>query len=430
MNCLEGLKQLPDNCIDCVITSPPYHALRNYGTESQIWDEDKNCKHDWKEEKTRRPNGAGGESPKKKIKGNDDFQQIVDYNNRVSYSDFCIKCGAWKGQLGLEPDFKLFVKHLCDIFDEVKRVLKPTGTCFVNLGDSYSGSNGVGYKQTKTTQNTFIANSKENVNLRKQINKVDLLPDKCLAMIPSRFAIEMCNRGWILRNKIIWEKPNAMPSSASDRFTRSYEEIFFFTKQSRDYFFEQQFDPYTEPMNRWGGEQLKADGKSLWDEGTNQTTYRDRNLRPNSQGRNKREVWSIPTVGNPYGHFAMYPKELVETPIKAGCPEKICSSCGKIVTKKYKKIGEVQRRWSTENAENSPYEKQGSMQNIYEEDGYDICSCNKDFVSGIVLDPFMGAGTTAVIAKEMNRQYIGFELNPEYCKIAEQRLNEIFRGLF
>jgi site-specific DNA-methyltransferase (adenine-specific) len=211
------------------------------------------------------------------------------------------------------------------------------------------------------------------------------IPNKSLYLIPYRFAIEMQERGWIVRNLLIWHKPNVMPSSAIDRFTIDFEPVFFFVKnnktlywindktgeivnkcpkgiqgvegidwdwkevkefsseakikktshwRARDYYFEQQFDPYTKPMNRWGGDVLKADGESTWDEGTGQTTYRTRNMRPNPLGRNKRAVWTINTSPLKEAHFAIFPEELIITPIKAGCPPTRkayrCKKCGKI----------------------------------------------------------------------------------------------------
>jgi site-specific DNA-methyltransferase (adenine-specific) len=142
--------------------------------------------------------------------------------------------------------------------------------------------------------------------------------------------------------------------------------LFFFAKSDK-YYFEKQLEPYTAPMNRWGGQELDAHGESSWDDNTGQTTYRKRNMRPNPAGRIKRSVWAIPTKPlKNSSHTASYPEALIETPIKAGCPE-----------------------------------------------------------GGIVLDPFMGVGTTGVVAKKLNRNYIGIELNPEYIKFAENRIYNI-----
>jgi site-specific DNA-methyltransferase (adenine-specific) len=259
------------------------------------------------------------------------------------------------GQLGQEKTFQEYITKLCDIFDECKRILKDGGTCWANIGDTYGGT---GDKKDRKDPKY-----KEGRNGQiKAINKSATA--KSLCQIPSRFAIEMTNRGWILRNEIIWHKPNAMPSPVKDRFTVDFEKVFFFTK-SKKYFFEQQFDEYAKPMNRWGGEELKADGKSEWDNGTGQDTYRTRNFRPYEKGKNKRTVWSINTKPSKEPHFASYPEALIDPMIKAGCP-----------------------------------------------------------VGGVVLDPFFGIGTTGIVAKKNNRNYIGIEISPEYIEIIKKRLYE------
>jgi len=267
---LELLKTFPDNFVDCCITSPPYWGLRDYGV---------------------------------------------------------------KGQLGNEPEFETFIENLCNIFIEVKRVLKDTGTCFVNLGDTYAGSGGWDnwneeWQPSKQTKH-------KSVNLEYSKFRNASVPNKCLCMIPERFAIKMIDKGWILRNKIIWRKPNQMPSSASDRFTVDFEDIFFFVQEQK-YYFEQQFEPYTELLNRWGGTVLETNGNSEWDKGPGQIIYRNRNMRLNEEGRNMRTVWDINTETNKDEHFATYPELLVKRMIKAGCPEKICKCCGKPMVRKNK----------------------------------------------------------------------------------------------
>lgn len=295
LNCLEGLKILEDESIDMQITSPPYWALRDYGID---------------------------------------------------------------GQLGHEKTFQEYINKLCDIFDEVKRVLKKDGTCWVNIGDCYGSGKGdiygdVAFKGRK------ILDRKEERPSRKGVEGMD----KNLLMIPFRFAIEMQNRGWILRNVIIWHKPNAMPSSVKDRFTVDFEYLFFFVK-SKKYYFQTQYEKsiWAEKDKRSkikGGKSSK--GKSQSGEyGINRVSYSE-----NGQ-RNKRTVWSICTRGSSEAHYAMYPPELIETPIKAGCKE-----------------------------------------------------------NGIVMDVFMGSGTTALTSLKLGRRFVGFEINPKYVKIAEDRIKKV-----
>jgi len=305
-NSLEVLKTIPDNSIDCCITSPPYWGLRDYGHDEQ---------------------------------------------------------------LGSEKHFKDFVINLCNVFDEVKRVLKPTGTCFVNLGDTFSSdTKGTGGPSDKQLSNK---------GSRYEAKKFDTeIPNKCLCLVPERFAIEMIDRGWTIRNQIIWHKPNQMPSSAKDRFTVDFEKVFFFVKQPTDYYFEQQLEKSITQENRPAG--VVRDREYDYD--SKQAIIQKRK-RPNgisveqskkmgnvgncgvNEFRNVRTVWSINTEPSTEAHFATYPQRLVERMLKAGCPE-----------------------------------------------------------NGIVLDPFFGSGTTGVYARKVNRNFVGIELNPEYVKIAENRL--------
>ena len=424
---LDVLKTFPKESIDCVMTSPAYWALRDYGNETEtIWDYKEGCEHEWKVSKTagdsrieKRSESRGGwvrpsrdEFASRTVflvcpvcnkdfegKPNQRFCSLECLNklsnqertSRVQLSNFCSKCKAWKGQLGLEPTFDLYIKHLCDIFDEVKRTLKKSGTCWINIGDSYSGSGkGAGgdienSKQVWTFQNKF---NKSCNNCGKEFkgyafqnfcssacSGVDntprtekgVLSSKSLCMIPFRFAIEMVNRGWILRNTIIWHKPNSMPSSVKDRFTVDFEYLFFFVK-NRKYYFEQQYEPHlSSSILRTERVFSKASAfdytkreRSNYKKGTLKGLHREM---LNPLGKNKRTVWSITTHGFPEAHFATYPEELCLTPIKSGCP-----------------------------------------------------------IDGIVLDCFFGSGTTGVVALKQNKKFIGIELNPEYIKIANERL--------
>jgi len=321
---LEHLKELPDECINMVMTSPPYWALRDYGVE---------------------------------------------------------------GQLGLEPTFEEYIKKLCDIFDEVKRVLRNDGTIWVNLGDTYYGSGkGAGgdikdskqvwafeNKEKKVCQHcgkefdgyafqNFCGSACSGVDNTPRTKKGEL-QDKCLTMIPQRFAIEMINRGWILRNTIIWHKPNAMPSSVKDRFTVDFEYIFFFSKKKK-YYFDTQYEAIVESSKK---DKRLDKGPSKGIGKTEEGNYAMQHCGSiNSRGRNKRTVWTINPKPFSEAHFAVYPEELCEIPIKAGCPK-----------------------------------------------------------GGIVLDMFFGAGTTGVVALKNNRKFIGIELNPEYIEIANKRLKPL-----
>jgi len=295
---LEVLKGFESGSIDCCITSPPYYALRDYG-----------C----------------------------------------------------KGQLGLEKTFHEYLNKLIEIFAEVKRVLKPTGTIWVNMGDSYnSHSTGQGNVGGLEGKRKDKENNKANIS--KQFKQV---PDKCLLNIPSRFAIKMTDElNLIQRNEIIWYKRNCMPSSASDRFTVDFEKIYFFTKNKK-YYFEQILEEISEVSKRdrrLDNGRFEYIGKNKNKEFNVQNGF----CGVNTQGRNKRCVWDITTKPYKEAHFATFPEDLVKPMIQAGCPE-----------------------------------------------------------NGIVLDIFAGSGTTLKVAKEMNRNYIGIELNKDYLPLIEKRINGI-----
>jgi len=339
---LEKLKELPEESINCVMTSPPYWALRDYGTANWVGG-DESCDH---------------KAPVVHGKNAD-----VTYTKKgvtCFYKDICKKCGAKRvdKQLGLEPTFDEYINKLCNIFDEVKRVLRKDGTCWVNIGDTYYTKSGSGFEGDLISKDNVGKGIKKANKLRGQ----GLLPSKCLTMIPMRFAIEMVNRGWILRNVIIWHKPNCMPSSVKDRFTVDFEYIFFFVKNKK-YWFETQYEPLQESSIKkgeygWNGKEVEGIGRNQ-----PQATEKMGERWSPKKGRNKRAVWRICPKPFKEAHFAVYPEELCETPIKAGCPK-----------------------------------------------------------DGTVLDPFFGAGTTGLVALKQNKQFIGIELNPEYIEIAKARI--------
>jgi len=421
---LEELKKLPTGNVDCVITSPPYYGLRNYSVD---------------------------------------------------------------GQIGLEENFDEFLKRILEITAELKRVLKPTGQFWLNMGDCYGGSNGMGSDQSNPGKQTaprpkrlksFGGNIKSSglSNPESLLNKGRSGKDKCMLMQPERIAIKMIDeQGWILRNKIKWAKQvlirkenrtigGVMPTSVKDRFNESGEELYFFVKNKNYYFnldavrlrnqvmgvtdfrenqggfvnivklypenskynnlnyrpfnrrvrdvvsgrmvgqpqfkaskkeienypkyakgsgFEQK---YGEPWDRFGKKTFKA-GKVKWDISERQAElveggvissaqrirgfYDEFGGKNNPDGKNLPTIWQIGSEPHNFqkeldvdtDHFAIFPEALIEIPILAGCPK-----------------------------------------------------------DGVVLDPFMGSGTTAVVAKKLKRNWLGIEINPNYIKIANQRI--------
>jgi site-specific DNA-methyltransferase (adenine-specific) len=291
---LSTLKKFPDNLIDCVVTSPPYFALRDYEV---------------------------------------------------------------KGQIGLENDFNEYLEKLLLIFDEIKKVLKPEGTCWVVLGDTFGGSRSGGNLFSKKLTGKLPRQKTKRFYAQRNYRK-------SLLQIPARLSIGMIERGWLLRNEIIWHKSNCLPSPARDRFTVDFEKIFFFVK-NRKYYFDQQLEPFRDRkrLTRAAFDPAKRQKyRNVPFSAINHKTFEQSRLRMLKRGaRNMRCVWRIGTSHFKGNHFATFPKRLVEIPIKAGCPK-----------------------------------------------------------GGIVLDPFIGSGTTAVAAKSLGRNFIGIELNPKYVKIAEE----------
>ncbi|MEM4056770.1 MAG: site-specific DNA-methyltransferase [Thermoplasmatales archaeon] len=401
MHVLDALKQIPDESVDFVMTSPPYYGLRSYHNADADWN-------------------------------------------------------GWRGQLGLEPTYQMYIEHLLLVTKELKRILKKSGTLWWNMGDSYSGKMGsrAGWQDPKYSKSREEGiEDGETVFLNADYGNI---PRKSLMMIPERLAIGMIDQGWILRNKLIWYKRNSLPSSVKDRFSNKYEFVYFFTKSPRYYF---NLDVVRKPLKHSSIKRIKQinidrqfqTGKSSEFAKTNPNMnikkmlmnmhekYADENnytsfrsdysdeyvnpqVNPNDtipenavddyakwyfQEREKKswhdhehdlemglkqqkrgqdlvhypypyganpgdivgdidsgDFFDIPTRSHPFAHFAIYPETLVEPFMKAGCPPQ-----------------------------------------------------------GVVLDPFAGSGTTAVVGKRMGHSTISIEISPDYVEIIKQRMN-------
>ena len=255
----EILKNLELESVHCVVTSPPYWGLRDYGLPPMIWDVRdirKSCLHKWGDQNTIRKYGRHGDNAQCGNTKNDDMDAVLNQGQ------FCQLCGAWRGSLGLEPTPELYIKHIVEIFREVKRVLRKDGTVWLNLGDSYFGGKSTGSqpkdangvenaRQTKNTLKVCQYCRKEFIGYPTQrfcsdaCGGVDNTPrsikfgmkPKDLCGIPWRVALALQADGWWLRQDIIWSKPNPMPESVTDRCTKSHEYMFLLTKSGK-YFFD------------------------------------------------------------------------------------------------------------------------------------------------------------------------------------------------
>ncbi len=346
------LAKLPDESVNCCVTSPPYYGLRDYGTAT--WEGgEAECDHRTRENKR---------DETSTLKGKSNAQGYA----MDSYVSNCGKCGAVRidSQIGLEETPEEYVNNLVEVFREVKRVLKKDGTLWLNLGDSYA-SGGGGY----TSQKADVLDYQKNT--RRAFTPANCKP-KDLIGIPWLVAFALRSDGWYLRQDIIWHKPNPMPESVTDRCTKSHEYIFLLSKSNKYYFDNQAIgtkilDDTIERYKRgWNG-----NGDRAYPGGVQ--NHIKNFMESDNEKRdwaNKKSVWTVNTYPYSEAHFATFPEDLIVDCIKAGCPE-----------------------------------------------------------GGIVLDPFSGAGTTALVARKLNRNYLGIELNPEYIKITEKRLrNEL--GMF
>jgi len=286
---LTELKKLPDAFIDVCVTSPPYWNQRWYGEDPKI--------------------------------------------------------------IGNESTVSHYVNNLIDVFSEVKRVLKSSGSCFVVISDKFNN------RGHTATEKGFVKYSDRSI------------PHGSLCNIPSRFALAMTDRlGFVLKNDVIWEKPNGFPNGAAARrrFSVNYEHVLLFVKDGGKYYFQTRYEPYETDPSRWKNNKgPKMGGKKAAEYGS--SIYSGKNWVPDNRGRIQRCIWKINTQKQRGKFYAAYPEKLVDIAINACCPE-----------------------------------------------------------NGIILDPFLGSGTTALVALKSNKKYIGIELSKEYVKISNKRLEPFF----
>jgi DNA modification methylase len=215
---LEVLKTLPDDYYQTILTSSPFWGLRAYDTKPQIWDGDPNCEHKWDDV---HPAGYRANDP------GTNKDNIGSQHRQNRRSQICSKCGAYLGELGLEPTPGLFIEHLALIYNEVYRVLRPDGTFWVNIDDSYMGGASGGHADPLYA---------EGRNVRGSVWWNSSIPNKSLALIPQLLAVSLQRSGWVVRNTIIWHKVNSMPESADDRLTNDFEYFYLCVKSTKSQF--------------------------------------------------------------------------------------------------------------------------------------------------------------------------------------------------
>lgn len=297
------------------------------------------------------------------------------------------------GQIGLEETVEEYIDRLVSVFDELYRVIRDDGSLWLNIGDGYNDG-------------TTSANAEGGVFARK---------DKML--VPHRLAIALQESGWVVREDCVWKKKNPMPQSVKDRFNETKEFVFHLTKSSDDYWFD--LDAVRVPVRSDESVLKQSDGE----------------LHP--KGKNPGDVFEIATETFSDSHFAVYPKKLCRPPIKATCPPKVCSECGtpheRVVERKDEyqtaepgedkfegQRNDTDRRGDGTTFSNNPEERKRPQRELK---GWESgCECDGDVEAGVVLDPFAGAGTTCLVGDNLNRRFVGLELNDEYVTMAQDRI--------
>ena len=293
-NVTDKLKELETGTVQCVVTSPPYWGLRDYGTAE--WDGgDEDCKH--KEKELRNDTSEKWKS--------------MEETKGFQYKKECPECGATRidQQLGLEPTPEAYVEKMVKVFREIKRVLKKDGTVWLNLGDSYSSGG-----RTSTTNQSLRGNKNYGVT-RPKPNK-EIKP-KDLIGIPWRVAFALQADGWYLRQDIIWHKPNPMPESVTDRCTKAHEYIFLLTKSAKYYYNADAIKELSTDRESING-MKQRNPKSFATQPFSETRSNIHKMKGTYLTRNKRSVWSINTQPYKEAHFAVFPQKLPELCIKAG----------------------------------------------------------------------------------------------------------------
>jgi len=374
-NNMDKLKEINDSTVDCVVSSPPYFGLRDYGVE---------------------------------------------------------------GQFGLEETLEEYIDKTVLLFEELRRVLKPQGTVWWNLGDSYANKSSAWGGRGK---NSILNNTGLKDKQRRNTIVPEGLKAKDLMMIPARVAIALSENGWYLRSEIIWHKPNPMPESVKDRPTSAHEKIYLFAKNKKYYY---DADAIRVPQKQ---DSIARAGRDVWKNNKIDTgNYSIPNVESAKklnqkvidtveEGKipmaNKRNVWTVTTKPFKGAHFAVFPPDLIEPCIKAGSSEHgCCSECGNPYERDTKVVSVPQRTTRDNMVGVIPGRDKTSRMNskemeslVREEIGWiATCKCNADVVKSVVLDPFGGSGTTGLVANNLGRDAILIELNEKYVEIAKKRI--------
>jgi DNA modification methylase len=413
-DCREVLATLPAESVHCVVTSPPYWGLRDYGTATWVGG-DEECDHAAAKRKTRYDYALDSSPIQQGSRTGTDAQV-------GAYLPACPTCSAIRqdGQLGLESTPDAYVEAMVGVFREVRRVLRADGTVWLNLGDSYAsdikGSGGPTPKQA-SNQGSFYEPRKMQHGLKP----------KDLVGIPWRVAFALQADGWYLRSDIIWSKPNPMPESVTDRPTKAHEYLFLLSKSAR-YFYDADAVREANTSDRAPSRKAKASGAGHLALRPNGTPYDG-----TGTDRNLRSVWTIATEPYPGAHFATFPRKLVEPCIKAGTSERgVCPECGapwvRVVERETTGVDE-RRTARSEPVGIMPNRVRAGDPSVTTTGWRASCTHDAAPVPAVVLDPFAGSGTTLLVAQALGRRAIGIDLNPDYLRQCLERNRQMPLGM-
>lgn len=368
-------RELPDDSVDCIVTSPPYWGLRSY---------------------------LAGDDPSKSL------------------------------EMGAEPTLAEYVERLVVLFRELRRALKDDGTCWLNLGDSYASSppGCGGFSKSSGLSGAASANYKASQDLaggsKRDTIKGSGLKPKDLCLVPYRVALALQDDGWWLRSNIVWHKPNPMPESVTDRPTSAHEALFLLAKSAR-YFYDA--DAVKEEAGPPGGNGFA--GRQGGSRGLPMSGGAGTEDRWDAPTRNKRNVWTIATKPYSGSHYAVMPPALVEPCVKAGCPAKVCAECGAPWVRVMERTAMVVRpgpgrgpAMGTSAGATSRTQVTGTMLSppTSKTTGCRAtCDHDADTRPGLVLDPFGGSGTVGMVAESLGRRWLMFDLDQRNADLMHKR---------
>lgn len=457
-DCLDELRKMDADSVHCVVTSPPYWALRDYGTAT--WKGgDAGCDH------LAPPRGGRNTKTAKKQLSN---AGTLNYQ----FPDTCGKCGAKRidDQLGLEATPGEHVAKMVEVFRAVRRVLRHDGTLWLNYGDSYAqAGSGSGEDNSGKSKSGISFRGRAYHGQKNPKSAICGLKPKDLIGMPWRIAFALQEDGWYLRSEIIWAKPAPMPEPVTGRPTKSHEHVFLFAKSERYYYDaeavrEDSANPWNSKKS-FGTRRKKQKGMSAADLDRQRTQFASETHHEDvdQTGRNLRDVWTINSQPTQEAHFATFPEKLVEPCLKAGAPLECCPNCGAPPPDKMIEIcltasasssccstcGTAWRRIlevsggaigmgfhdkdtndrMTKGHGLSPTSMAAANDGTYKRETKGFlpgCECKRaPAIPGVVLDPFCGSGTTGVVARRLGLSFIGIELNPVYAAIAAKRLRSV-----